>query len=91
MLVKQQENINKLLGVIEELPEEKFSQLFNYAMFLLFEEKQIFTEQMFMHYSFKSVKPKNENADNKKLNIPIFSCGGMKQEFNRADLYGTKL
>ncbi len=89
MLVKQKENINKLIGVIEELPDEKFSQLFNYAMFLFFEEKQIFTEQMFMHYSVTSVKPTNENK--KKLNIPVFSCGGMKQEFNRADLYGTRL
>jgi len=90
MLVKQRENIDRLISVIEELPDEKFSQLFNYAMFLFFEDRQIFTEQMFMHYSVTSSKPRNKNIA-KELNIPFFSCGGMKKDFNRADLYGTRL
>ncbi len=89
MYIKQKESIDKLLSVIEELPNEKFSQLLNYAMFLLFEEKQIFTEQLFKNHSVSFVKPTKENE--KSLNIPVFSCGGMKQEFNRADLYETKL
>ena len=88
MLVKRKENIDKLIGVVEQLPDEKFSQLFNYAMFLIFEEKKLFTEQMFLHYSFSNKSQKNDK--NKKLNIPVYSCNGMKQPFNRNELYGTR-
>ncbi|OQX97797.1 MAG: hypothetical protein B6I24_07555 [Bacteroidetes bacterium 4572_128] len=89
MLVGQKETVDKLISVIKQLSDEKFSQLFNYAIFLMLEEKQIFTEQMFMHYSFSNEDKMKKG--NKKLNIPIYSCNGMKQKFNRKDLYGTRI
>jgi len=87
-MLKHKENINKLVGLAEELPDEKFSQLFNYAMFLMFEEKELITEQMFFHYSVSNISKRNNETET--IDIPVFSCNGMKQAFNRADLYGTR-
>lgn len=86
MLAKKKENLDKLFNVISELPEEKFSKVADYVMFLMMEEKQIFTEQMFFHVAFYESKKKED----KELNIPTFSCKGMNENFNRGDLYNDR-
>ncbi len=72
--------------IIKTLPSNKYMQLYEFALFLSWQ-----TKNKNDNSSYKYIYQANDEKVEEQFNIPAFVCNGMVENFNRADLYETRI
>ncbi len=83
MEITQKQYIAQFNDIMQQLPETKLQELYDYAIYLVWQSNIVNKQNL----QFK----KNEPNIKRKLTIPSFTCNGMKENFNREDLYEIRL
>ena len=78
---------NSLTNIIKTLPTNKYKQLYDFALFLAWQTKNNSHSALY-NTSFEQVEA---NEVEKDFSIPTFKCNGLIQDFNREELYNTKI